>query len=279
MSKYEDPLTLALELTRIAEREILPRFQSVTVEHKTDGTEVIEADRAAERAMRAAIRKQYPDHGIIGEEGEDVRPGSDWQWVLDPIDGTTWFALGLPRFGTLVALLEEGEPVLGVIHVPITNETVYASSGAGCWYQHGETEATRIHVDDSVSRLPEAFVSSAGVHNSEIEPVEGHAPIHLSPVIRTAKKFRFIGDCIQHMMVARGKIHAAVDTIMAPWDTAAIVPCIREAGGVASTISGNTANVVFEGSLVTVGHPQLHEQLVGTLNPDETQTKRSADGC
>jgi len=164
MAQYKDHLTLALELTRIAEREILPRFQPVTVEQKADGTEVTEADRAAEAAMRAAIRTQYPGHGIIGEEGNDVNPGSDWQWILDPIDGTTWFALGLPRFGTLVALLEEGEPVLGVIHLPITNEAVYASSGAGCWYQQGKKGPTRIYVDDSVSHLSEAFVSSAGVH-------------------------------------------------------------------------------------------------------------------
>jgi len=279
MSNYDDHFTLALELTRIAEREILPRFQSVAVEHKADGTEVTAADRAAERAMRAVIRKQYPSHGIIGEEGDDVNPESRWQWVLDPIDGTTWFALGLPRFGTLVALLEEGEPVLGVIHLPMTSETVYASSGAGCWYQPGEEERTRIRVDDSVLRLSEAFVSSAGVHNSEIEPVEGHVPVHLSPVIRTAKKFRFIGDCIQHMMVAQGKIHAAVDTIMAPWDTAALIPCIREAGGVASTISGDTAHVVFAGSLVTAGHPQLHEQLLDTLSPEAAHTQWSNGGC
>lgn len=237
MAKYNNHLKVALELTRIAEREIPPRFQSVTVDHKTDGTEVTEADRSAKVAMRAAIQKQYPSHGIIGEEGDDVNPESRWQWILDPIDGTTWFALGLPRFGTLVALLEQGEPVLGVIH------------------------------------LPEAFVSSSGVHSSEIQPVEGHVPIHLSPVICTAKKFRFIGDCIQHMMVARGKIHAAVDTIMAPWDTAAIIPCIREAGGVASTTRGDTANVVFGGSLVTAGHPQLHNQLLDTLSSEERQTQ------
>lgn len=275
MSKYDDLLALARELPRIAEREILPRFQSVTVEHKADGTEITEADRAAEVAMRAAIRKQYPSHGIQGEEGKDINPGSDRQWILDPIDGTTWFALGLPRFGTLVALLEEGEPVLGVIHLPITHETMYASSGKGCWYQRGGEVPTRVRVDDSVSQLPEAFISSAGVHNSEIEPVEGHVPIQLGPVIRRARKFRFIGDCIQHMMVARGQIHAAVDTIMEPWDTAALVPCIQEAGGVASTMGGDRTNVVFGGSLVTASHPRLHEKILDILSYERASSEDS----
>ena len=89
----------------------------------------------------------------------------------------------------------------------------------------------------------------------------------MTEIIRSAKKFRFVGDCVQHMLVARGIIHAALDPLMQPWDSAALIPCLREAGGKVSTMDGDFENTVFGGSLITSCSARLHDELLGKLNP------------
>jgi histidinol-phosphatase len=218
-------LDFALQLADVAEQEILKRHSSFHVSHKPDGSEVTEADREAERAMRALLAVSYPEHGVWGEEFGKTDTPSAYQWVLDPVDGTTWFTLGVPTFGTLIALLERNEPVVGVIHLPVSGETVYAAKGCGCWYKTREQSPIRVQVEPP-RKLEEAIVSASGVHATGIQPIADHATYNLTRLIRRAGKFRFCGDCIQHALVSRGRIHAAVDTIMQPWDNAAIIPCI-----------------------------------------------------
>lgn len=256
-----DTLQFALSLAEHAEREILARFPIEGVEWKTDGTEVTEADRAAEAVMRGLIVEKYPDDGILGEEGGETAGGRR-TWVLDPIDGTAWFGLGIPKFGTLVALLEDREPVLGVVHLPVTAETLYAERGGGAWYRRGTDDPRRVTVRRDITGLDAAFVSSAGVHNSEIMPGARTPPFRLTELIRRAARFRFVGDCVQHLLVAKGALHAALDPVMMPWDSAAIVPCIREAGGVASTMEGDERDVVFGGSLLTSCSSELHTEIL-----------------
>ena len=259
-------LRFALRLAHIATQEILPRFQVVSVETKGNGSEVTEADRRAERVMRDLISLEYPSHSVLGEEAGEQQTDSRYQWILDPIDGTLWFTLGVPKFGTLIALLEEGRPILGVVHLPITDETLFAELGEGCWYRRPGLAVSRVSVASNVDRVADAFLSAAGVHNSEISPQPGPGPFRLTEIIRQAKKFRFVGDCVQHMLVARGMLHAALDPIMEPWDIAALVPCLLEAGGCVSTMEGNADEVVFGRSLLTSCSPRLHDTLLEMLN-------------
>jgi histidinol-phosphatase len=264
---YEKSLNFGLSLLPLSDQEILPRFRNCSVFYKPDGSELTEADKRAEEVIRANIEEEFPTHGIIGEEfGEKLNLSSTYRWIIDPIDGTTAFSLGLPTFGTLIALLEKDEPVMGIIHLPAMGETVYAAKGGGCWFKTTAGEAQRINVDQNCKTVSTAFVSSAGVHNSEIQNSKGYSPVHLSRIINGAKKFRFLGDCTQHNLVCRGKINVAIDALMQPWDSAAIVPCIREAGGVVSTISGDERNVVFGGSLVTSSSRELHSEMIEMLN-------------
>lgn len=266
MRSPSDRLRFALTLAERAAREILARFPIDSVEFKADGTEVTEADRAAESVMREVILAEYPEHGILGEEAGETAGRGTHTWVLDPIDGTAWFGLGIPKFGTLIALLEDRTPVLGVIHLPVSGETLYAERGEGTWYRRGSAEARRVSVDPKVTGLDAAFVSSAGVHNSEIVPGARTPPFRLTQVIRRAARFRFVGDCVQHMLVAKGMLHAALDPVMMPWDSAAIVPCVREAGGEVSTMDGDTRDIVFGGSLLTASSPELHRQILELVN-------------
>src|SRR5215831_16752468 len=127
-------LEFALKLAEAAESRIMPVYRNCTVSWKADGSEVTDADRGAEEVMREMISKNFPQHRVLGEEyGGPREPVNDPLWVLDPIDGTTSFAVGLPIFGTLIGYLEGGEPQIGVIHFPAMGETVYASRGGGCW--------------------------------------------------------------------------------------------------------------------------------------------------
>ncbi len=258
-------MQFALELAGTAALEIVPRFQRVDVHSKSDGSPVTEADTEAERVMRELIELRYPMHGIMGEEQDDIRPDAEWCWVLDPIDGTSSFALGLPTFGTLVALLRHGHPVLGVINMPALKETVYAEMGSGCWYLNRMGDLERVGVSRGVSRVSDAYLSTTGLYNTDIDPLDSTAPPRMSSLIRTSRKFRFVGDCLQHAWVARGLLDGAVDPKMNPWDNAALIPCILEAGGVLSDLSGNTDNLVHAPNLVTAATPALHGDILATL--------------
>lgn len=268
--ELQDQLDFALELASLAERAILPRFQRCAVRLKPDGTEVTDADRAAEESIRSAIERATPDYGIIGEEfgTKEAAPGSR-RWVVDPLDGTASFTLGLPNFGTLIALLEEDEPVVGVVHFPAMAETVYAASGLGCWWRSGrepDAEPLRVSVSACES-LAEAVASATGTHSTDVQHISGQTPYRLTELIRAVRKFRFVSDCLQHALVCRGRLDVAVDTIMAPWDVAALVPCVEEAGGVVATLAGERPGVVFGGSLISASSPAVLDAAIDRLRP------------
>lgn len=266
--KLSPYLQFALELAGTAAQEIVPRFQRTDVRSKADGSPVTEADTEAERVMRELIQARYPDHGIMGEEQDDVNPDAEWCWVLDPIDGTSSFALGLPTFGTLIALLRNGHPILGVINMPGLKETVYAELGSGCWYLNRLGDLERVHVSQGADRVEEAYLSTTGLYNTDVDPRGEDAVPSMSALIREARKFRFVGDCLQHAWVARGMLDGAVDPKMNPWDNAALIPCILEAGGVLSDISGKTDDLVHAPNLVTAANSDLLTDILNTLKAD-----------
>ncbi|MEO0407385.1 MAG: inositol monophosphatase family protein [Cyanobacteria bacterium P01_A01_bin.135] len=260
-------LAFARELAAQAEAAIMPHFQEHAVSYKADGSEVTIADREGEAVMRRLIGDRYPDHAILGEEhGQSGPEGARYCWVLDPIDGTAWFTLGVPLFGTLVALLEDGEPIVGVIHLPGLQETVYAAKGSGCWFVRRGSDPTQVHVS-AVPRLPEAIASATGVHSSDIQCHGEELPYRLTQLIHRVRKFRFCSDCNQHALVSRGKLQVAVDTLMNPWDVAALVPCIEEAGGKVTNLAGQRKNIVFGGSLLSTCGEPLHQTVLDLLQP------------
>lgn len=264
LERQRELLDFALTLAAAAQAEILPHYQRCAVDLKADGSEVTLADRAAERAIRDAIAERYPDHAVLGEEFGGERDAAQ-QWIVDPLDGTSAFALGLPLFGTLIAYAEHGEPLLGVIHFPVLGETVYAARGLGCWFRNrdGETVQSRVRAPAPLSG---AMVSASGMHASDIQPERDGRAYALTALIRRAKKFRVCGDCLQHALVCRGSLHVAIDTVMQPWDIAALVPCIEEAGGVVSAIDGKREGVVFGGSLVAASDRALLDEVLDVLN-------------
>ncbi|MBX3395947.1 MAG: inositol phosphatase [Phycisphaerae bacterium] len=266
-------LDFALATARDAGALIMSHFRRCDADYKPDGSEVTVADREAELLIRAAITKHHPDHDILGEEfgreAAEAAPRSDGRplWIIDPIDGTTSFTWGIHAFGTLIALVINDEPVVGVIHMPALDESVFAAKGDGCWFRAGRAEADRVRVA-ACDSLGAALVSASGVHATDIGPEIDSPRYGLSRVLRRARKLRFCGDCLQHALVCRGRIHAAIDTIMQPWDIAALVPCIEEAGGTATSLAGERKNIVYSGSLLTSANNTLHQELLEALAPD-----------
>ncbi|HTY51226.1 MAG TPA: inositol monophosphatase family protein, partial [Steroidobacteraceae bacterium] len=141
---------------------ILSHLHRARASRKSDGSEVTRADRAAERMLRALLQSAWPRDAVFGEEygGQIAYRGRCW--LVDPIDGTASYVLGMPMFGTLLSLLIDGEPVFGCIHLPALGETTYAAAGSGCWLSRGGGKGRRVRVADP-KRLSQAKVGMTGV--------------------------------------------------------------------------------------------------------------------
>jgi len=267
-STLAEILQFALSLADLAERAIMPVFRNCTVTFKADGSEVTEADRQAEQAMRDMISKRYPEHAVLGEEfGGNREEASKPMWILDPVDGTTSFTVGVPLFGTLIGFVDEGEPVVGVAHFPAMGETVFAAKGLGCWHKLRGGSPRRVSVAVPVN-LNQAFISACSAYPSDIHPPSTGRCYRLSAVIPKARKFRFISDCLQHALVAQGRIDGAIDAVMHPWDIAALIPCVEEAGGVVSDLDGNRDELIWRPSFLSSSNRTLHVQILQTLSGD-----------
>jgi len=237
---------------------ILGQFHKVRIHHKADGSEVTMADKGAERVLRRRLHAAWPHDAVLGEEygGEFVRKGRCW--LVDPIDGTASYVLGMPMFGTLISLLIDGEPVFGCIHLPALLETTYAATGFGCWLKREGNRARRVHVGAS-RQLKQAQIGLTSFKRSDLLRVPG--PLRLSELLRSVGRLRLVGDCVQYALLCRGAIDAAVDPAMNPWDIGALVPCVLEAGGSVSDLEGTTTSVVECRSFVAASTASLRRAI------------------
>ncbi|HEY1241357.1 MAG TPA: inositol monophosphatase family protein [Bryobacteraceae bacterium] len=258
-------LEFALELAAEAGRFILPLWKNVAVHQKADGSEVTDADRGAEELLRRRISERYPDHAILGEEfGGERRRDAPNLWLLDPIDGTASFAIGLPLFGTLIGYLRGGAPCVGVIAAPALGETLYAAAGQGCWYRRDGGEPRRVRTS-SITDPAEAFVVATEFAKTDLDPRAEKSALPLSRLYTTARRFRWSGDCINYALLCQGRIDVALDPRMNPWDIAALAPCVSEAGGVVTSTDGNP-DVVWQPDLVASANPTLHGKVLELLS-------------
>ena len=259
-------LKFAITLSQEAGEFILPLWKNVAVDRKADGSEVTEADRGAEQILRRRILDRFPDHAILGEEfGGDETRDAEHLWLLDPIDGTASFAVGLPLFGTLIGYLRRGEACVGVIGAHALGETVYAAAGEGCWSQRDKSAPQRVRTS-AVSDLGEAFVVSTTLEQTDLDPRNANPSIRLSQLYRQARRFRWSGDCINYLLLCQGRIDVALDPRMNPWDIAAVVPCVREAGGVLSSLGGDE-DLPWQPNLVASANPAIHAEVLQALRP------------
>ncbi len=225
-------LELAVAIAREAGEVTLQHFRrhDLQVERKADKTPVTIADRAAEQLLRNRISAQFPDDAIVGEEFGRTDGTSGYLWALDPIDGTKSFVHGVPLYTTLVAVLREERACVGVIHAPAAVETVYASTGGGCWYVGEKGAQPRPARVSKVPRLAESLLLTTEIRTfSEGRPRD--AMDVFQQLERSARLTRTWGDGYGYLMVATGRAEAMIDPELDIWDLAALQPVIEEAGG------------------------------------------------
>ena len=250
-------IALAHRLADAARAAIVPHFRSgLDHERKADATPVTLADRAAEEAMRRILQAEVPRDGIAGEEFGYADGASGRQWVLDPIDGTTAFLAGRPLFGTLIALLVEGWPVLGVIDQPILRERWLGAAGRATTL-NGQPVRTR-----ACRELTEASLATTGAHY-----FGDHDAEHFMALAAKTDHKRMVmgGDCYNYAMLASGHLDAVCESNLKLHDWAALVPVVEGAGGTMADWNGDPLHTGSTGHVIALGDPARLEDVVAAL--------------
>ena len=242
MTNNEQWLDVASEIAALTGPVALDLFRrNIAVDLKADRSPVTEADRAAERAAREWIAKRFPEHGVIGEEYGEERPGSRLRWLIDPIDGTRTFVAGVPLWGSLVALCDGENVIAGAAAYPAVGESIVAAVGAGCW-----ANGARCSVS-TTSDLSHALVLTTDEQFHASTPAKRDAWRRLAASAANARTW---GDCYGYLLVATGRADVMIDGAMHPWDAAPLLPVITEAGGRFVDYSGR-ATAFGDGSIAT----------------------------
>lgn len=227
VSELNRRLKFAVESARAAGAHTLRYFRAdFSIDRKADTSPVTIADREAEALLRDAISAEFPDDAILGEELGEATGTSGYRWILDPIDGTKSFISRVPLYSTLVGLEFAGDSVLGVIHIPALDESVYAAKGQGAWYAHAGGSPVAAHVSRKATLSEGLFVTS------EIKTYDECGRRDVFERLQSAAWLtRTWGDGYGYLMVATGRAEVMVDPKMNLWDCAALKPILEEAGG------------------------------------------------
>ncbi len=252
---------LAVDLAWHAGHISLRYFQTdLEVSEKGDGTPVTAADRDTEALLRETLEQRFPEDGILGEEFGETASKNGLTWVLDPIDGTKSFIHGVPFYGLLMALLEDDEPLLGVMHFPALAETVAAYRGGGCHWN-----GRRCHVS-AVADLSRALATASDIPDPHSASVLQERPRVEAThrLLQAAGLRRTWGDCYGYALVATGRAEVMIDPVVNLWDIAPVLPIIEEAGGRFTSFGGR--RTLSDGhSVASNGH--LHDAVLAHLVP------------
>lgn len=240
----------------VAGAVIRPLFRAVPpAERKADASPVTIADRTAELAMRAVLSQRFPDHTVAGEEFGDHNPGGRYRWILDPVDGTRAFITGRPQFGTLLALMDDGVPILGVIDQPITGERWIGAVGRRTQFRG---------VYGRAGCRPCASLAEAELSCTSTDVFDSDLPRWLN-LKRAVLRTSFGGDCYAYGLLALGQIDILAEATLQVWDWAALVPVIEGAGGRVTDWNGNPLRDGGDGRVLAVGDLALLPEAIAAL--------------
>ncbi len=226
----------------------------IDVAYKADATPVTEADRAVETLLRRMIADRYPAHGVIGEELAHHRADADEVWVIDPIDGTRLFIGGIPLFGTLIAFVRGGVPVLGIIDQPIMGERWIGGAGLPTTFK-GASVRTRAC----------AGLATADLVTSSPHYYEGDDLAALDRLRDRVNWTLYGTDCYGFGLVAAGSIDLAVETGVGPHDFCALAPVIENAGGIMTDWQGAPLTLASGSRIVAAGDRRVHAEALACL--------------
>ncbi len=225
-----------------------------TINRKSDSSAVTLADREVEQRLREMIEAHYPEHGIIGEEFGNIRSSSDYQWVIDPIDGTRSFIAGYPLFTTLIALAQNGAPVLGIIDQPVSGERWLGAIGI-------DTTLNGTPVKTSAcTTLSDAVLATTSIDYFT------QAQAQIFQELKSQISSTILGgDAYAYAMLASGRIDLVVDAGMKPYDYCALKTVIEGAGGVITDWAGKALTTTSDGSVIAAATKELHVAALALL--------------
>ena len=256
MHVNETYVDLAGRLAEASGKIVRRHFRSLSgVGEKQDSTPVTIADKEAEIVMREMIQVEYPDHGIVGEEGSNTLQNNEFVWVLDPIDGTKNYASGSYQFGTLISLLKEGTCILGIIDQPVLKERWLGVRGEPTTF-NGDPVQVR-----TCDELTQAWMYSSSPDMFRLDNKKKFA--RLASLV----KYSLFGtDCIGYGLVASGFTDIICEAQMRLWDYTAHIPIIEGAGGVISDWMGNPLTPNSRGTVLACGDMRVHEAALEALS-------------
>jgi len=235
-----------------AGKKILSYYRPETIINwKQDKTPVTIADQEAELYLRKMIMEKFPDHGIIAEEFGNHNESAEYIWVIDPIDGTKSFISHTPLFGSLLALMQNGNPLYGAIYLPVTGDLVVGDRSETLWNGVRVTMQPDIALEDSI------VLTTDYRDFSRYKPREGFD--RLTEKCRITRSW---GDCYGYFLVATGHAHVMVDPAMSVWDKMALIPIIEGAGGLISDFYGNDP---ASGDSIVASVKGLHPKVIDIL--------------
>ena len=227
----------------------------IKIDDKEDESPVTIADKNTELKLRELITKNYPEHGILGEEYGRKNIDSEFVWVIDPIDGTRSFIAGHKDFGTLISLLHKNKPIIGIINCPAHNER-----WVGIKNQQTKLN-NKIVKTSSIKKIEEAYLFTSGIYFDEPILKKGYVKIR-----DKSRYFRLGGDCYMYGMLASGLIDIVIEDTLKAHDYMALVNVIEGAGGVISDKFGNEITTDSQGSVVASANKELHSKLISLIN-------------
>ena len=254
------------EVARLTGQAALRHYRTrLDVETKRDGSPVTAADRAAEETARAWIADRFPGDAVLGEEFGATGDENARRWIIDPIDGTKTFVRGVPLWGTLVAVTRGEDVLAGAIYCPAVDEIVVAAVGEGCWWN-----GSRARVSDCADVARATVLVTADRFPDRPDRAARWRSLAADAVVA-----RTWGDCYGYLLVATGRAELMVDNLMSPWDAAALVPVVREAGGEFSDWTGRVT-AFGDGAMAT--NAALASELRGRLGVPWPVTGAPVDG-
>jgi inositol-phosphate phosphatase / L-galactose 1-phosphate phosphatase / histidinol-phosphatase len=228
--------------------------QSFHTEFKGDGSPVTDVDKSTEDCIREIITERYPDHGIRGEEREAVAPDAEFVWLIDPIDGTLPFLAGIPVFGTLIALVHEDIPIIGIIDMPMTGERWVGRDGLET-LRNGSPVRTR-QCDD---------LSTALLSTSNPDYYLGEDSKALDKMRDATKITVYGGSCMAYAQIATGRIDVGMDVQFDIHDYLPFLPIIQGAGGIITNWQGDRLSAKASDKILAAGDIRSHEQALVIL--------------
>lgn len=225
---------------------------SINIDTKSDLSPVTIADKKAEETMRELIMKEFPQHGILGEEFGEYNKDAEFKWILDPIDGTKSFICGVPLFGTLIALTKDEYPVIGVINQPIINEFLIGDNITS------ELNGNIVRIRECSDIKHAVLLTTDHKDNSKYQNGD-----NFNKLVNKVKLYRNWGDCYGYYLVATGFADIMIDPVMSVWDTMALIPVIKGAGGLITDYQGKD---VMTGNSVIACSPAIHNDVINILN-------------